>query len=193
MAPTASDGDQTRLRLLDATAAQIVERGWGGVSTRSVADRAGVKPGVVHYHFGSIDDLKRLASMRALRSMIDPFVEVVREQPPRHVVAEMARVSVEEYGPDTDVATLVYEVIPAAARDAALQSDLREVLGRFRDALAGGIRRWHPSAQGEPEVLAELIAAAIDGLQLHLVADPDLDLPRHLAPLLDLLGPETSP
>lgn len=193
MAPTASDGDATRQRLLDATAALIVERGWGGVSTRSVADLAGVKPGVVHYHFGSVDDLKRLASLAALRGMIDPFVEVVQELPPRQVLAEIARASVEEYGPDTDVATLVYEVIPAAARDASLQSDLREVLGRFREALAGAIRRWHPTPTADPDVLAELLASAVDGLQLHLLAQPELDLPRHLEPLLDLLGPERQP
>ncbi len=193
MAPTASDGDATRARLLQATTDLIVEQGWGGVSTRSIADRAGVRPGVVHYHFGSIEDLKRLASMTAMRDLFEVFIAAVAEQPPRQVLEELARAATEEFGPTTDTATLMYEVVPAAARDRALQADFRELLDRFRHAVADSIRRWHPTPAADPVVLAELLGAAVDGLQLHLMADPDLDLAAHLGPLLDLLGPERTP
>lgn len=193
MAPTAEAGAATRKRLLDAAGALIVEQGWGGVSTRGVADRAGVGPGVVHYHFGSVEELKRVASMRQLEELFGPFVAAMDAMSPRDVLEEMARVSVEEYGPGTDVASLVYEVIPAAVRDPELQADLRALLRRFRHAFADAIRRWHPTPAADPDVLAELLGAAVDGLQLHLLAEPDLDLPRHLAPLLDLLGPEVEP
>ena len=193
MAPTASDGDATRSRLLEATTQLVVERGWGGVSTRSIAERAGVRSGVVHYHFGSIEDLKRIASMSAMRDLFEVFIAAVAEQPPRRVLEELARAASEELGPSSDTAMLMYEVVPAAARDDALAADFRELLARFREAVADSIRRWHPSPAADPEVLAELLGAAVDGLQLHLLADPDLDLPAHLAPLLDLLGPEGSP
>lgn len=193
MAPTAEAGAATRRRLLDAAGALVVEQGWGGVSTRGVADRAGVRPGVVHYHFGSVDELKRRASMRQLEELFAPFVAAMDTMSPRGVLEEMARTSVEEFGPGTDVATLVYEVIPAAVRDPELQADLRLLLRHFRAAVADAIRRWHPAPAADPEVLAEVLGAAVDGLQLHLLAEPDLDLPRHLAPLLDLLGPEVEP
>lgn len=190
--PTPVDGSQTRQRLLDATTAVIVERGWGGASTRAVADRAGVKPGVVHYHFGSVDDLKRRASMETLHGMFEPFLAAAREMPPRAMVTEIARASVEEYGPETEMAALIYEVLPAAARDPELQAGMRDLLERFRAVLADAIRRWHPEAVVEPEVLAEVLGAVIDGLQLHLLAEPELDLTAHLEPLFILLGPEAS-
>ncbi|MFW6010064.1 MAG: TetR/AcrR family transcriptional regulator, partial [Actinomycetota bacterium] len=183
----------TRSRLLAATSAIIVEQGWGGVSTRRIADRAGVNPGVVHYHFGSVEELKREASLDAFRAMIEPFLAAAEDWSARQLVEEVARVSVEEYAPGTAEATLIYEALPAAARDPELQAGLRDLLTRFRQAVAEAIRRWHPTPTVEPEVLAELLSAAIDGLQLHLLAEPDLDLPRHLAPVLDLLGPEVEP
>lgn len=193
MPPTVQEGDATRARLLEATASTIAERGWAGVSTRTVAVRAGVKPGVVHYHFGSVDELRRRAGMHALRAMIEPFLAVAADMPPRQIVEVAARASVEEYAPGTEESLLIYEVLLATARDPRLGEELHDLLRRFRTVLAAGIRRWHPDASARPEVLAELVSAAIDGLQLHLLAEPDLDLAEHLAPLLDLLGPEASP
>lgn len=99
MPPTAQEDDATRARLLDATAGTIVERGWGGVSTRVVAERAGVKPGVVHYHFGPIDELRRRAGLHALQAMIEPFLAVAVDMSPRQVVEAVAEASVQEYAP----------------------------------------------------------------------------------------------
>jgi len=47
----------TRVQILDAAERVIVEEGYAAVTTRRVADRAGVKPSLVHYYFKTIDDL----------------------------------------------------------------------------------------------------------------------------------------
>lgn len=47
----------TRTAILDATEAIMREDGYAAVSSRRVADRAGLKSQLVHYHFGSMDDL----------------------------------------------------------------------------------------------------------------------------------------
>jgi AcrR family transcriptional regulator len=62
MAPTAKQGQEVRLRLLTAAAELIPERGWSAVSTRILAERAGVTPSVVHYHFSSIQDVSTSAA-----------------------------------------------------------------------------------------------------------------------------------
>lgn len=191
-----SDGPEphtTRSRLLAATTEVIVERGWGGVSTRGVAERADVRPGVVHYHFGSVDDLKRQAGIDAIDAMFDPFLAMARTVSPRQLATQVVASAVQDYTPDTPEGGLIYEVMLAAARDPELQAGLRPILDRFRQALAGQIRRWHPSPTADPEILAELIGAAVDGLMMHLLVHPDLDLPAHLAPLLALLGDEVPP
>jgi AcrR family transcriptional regulator len=190
MAPTPNHGQQTRDRLVEATVAVIVERGWGGVTTRVVAQRAGVRPGVVHYHFASVDELRRAAVLATFDREIEPFLRLVETMSPRRIVEAVVAASLGRFAPDTEVGILLYECMPAASRDAELRVGLQAVLGRFREAIAGRIRACHPEPLGEPDLLAEVIAAQIDGLQLHLLVERDLDLMAHLQPLLQLLGPE---
>jgi AcrR family transcriptional regulator len=47
----------TRAVILEATEALIFDDGYGAVSTRKVAARAGLKPSLVHYYFPTTDDL----------------------------------------------------------------------------------------------------------------------------------------
>jgi AcrR family transcriptional regulator len=48
---------QTRAAIVDATIPALAELGFSGTSARAVAERAGVAPGGVFYHFGSMDEL----------------------------------------------------------------------------------------------------------------------------------------
>src|SRR4051794_20304445 len=45
-------GQATRDRIVEAAREILIEQGHGGASTRAVADRAGVRLSLVHYHFG---------------------------------------------------------------------------------------------------------------------------------------------
>ncbi len=47
----------TRARIIEATEQLILEQGYGALSTRRVAARAGLKPSLVHYYFPATDDL----------------------------------------------------------------------------------------------------------------------------------------
>lgn len=48
---------QTRSAILDATEQIMREEGYAAVSSRKVAAKAGLKSQLVHYHFGTMDDL----------------------------------------------------------------------------------------------------------------------------------------
>ena len=48
---------ETRSAILDAAKASLVERGYGGLSTRGIAERAGVPLSQIHYHYGSKQNL----------------------------------------------------------------------------------------------------------------------------------------
>ena len=62
---TAGGGSaSTRERLLDAAGEQIAEVGWGRVTTRSVAERAGLPHGAVSYHFAGKQELLAEAAVR---------------------------------------------------------------------------------------------------------------------------------
>ena len=52
-----AENSATRAAILDAADALLREEGYGAVSTRKVAARAGLKPSLVHYYFPTTDDL----------------------------------------------------------------------------------------------------------------------------------------
>jgi AcrR family transcriptional regulator len=78
-------GLETKHKLLEAARDTILERGYGGTSTRAVAEHAGVPLSLVHYHFGDkrtllVELLKHeneglLARQRALYATPGPLAE----------------------------------------------------------------------------------------------------------------------
>ena len=58
-------GTPTRQRILDAASAILREDGVTGISTRRIASRAGINQALVHYHFGSIENVM----LQVLREM----------------------------------------------------------------------------------------------------------------------------
>src|SRR5215472_2568286 len=54
---TGTEEPRTRVDLLDAAARLLVEEGYSAVTARRVAASAGVNPALVHYYFGTMDDL----------------------------------------------------------------------------------------------------------------------------------------
>jgi TetR/AcrR family transcriptional regulator len=82
---------------LDAAERLLVEVGYAGITTRRLAEEAGVNHGLVHYYFGSIENLfvrvlerytaALTARQRAMYAADIPFVEKWR-QAMRYLVAE---------------------------------------------------------------------------------------------------------
>lgn len=76
---------ETRAAIVDATVAALAEHGFSGTSARAVATRAGVAPGGVFYHFGSMDELLAEVFTHCLDRRITRLrgaVEVSREALP---------------------------------------------------------------------------------------------------------------
>jgi AcrR family transcriptional regulator len=83
--------------LLDAAERLLVEIGYAGITTRRLAEEAGVNHGLVHYYFGSMENLlvrvlerftERLtARQRALYAADIPFIEKWRRAM-RYLVGE---------------------------------------------------------------------------------------------------------
>jgi AcrR family transcriptional regulator len=61
--------------LLDAAERLLVEVGYAGITTRRLADEAGVNHGLVHYYFGSNENLL----VRALERFTERLIERQRE------------------------------------------------------------------------------------------------------------------
>ena len=72
--PTASNADETRLRLVEAAIGEFADKGFGGASTRGIASRAGVAHASLPYHFKTKDALWRAAADHLFGLFRDQFV-----------------------------------------------------------------------------------------------------------------------
>jgi AcrR family transcriptional regulator len=189
-APAGVRGQGTRRLLLAAAAELVAELGWGAVSTRAVAQRAGVRPGVVHYHFRSVTDLLVDATVPVLAALIDEMVAVLEAAAdlPSGVDALMGTATgyAADYAAGEPVSRLTGEAFLAANRVPRLQRELSAVLVRARARLAQWLRRG--GFDGDAEATAVVLVAAFDGLILHLAVDEQTDLAGATAVLRALVG-----
>ena len=73
--PAVRPGHETEQALLDAAERLLVEVGAGGITTRKVAEEAGANHGLVHYYFGSVEQLL----VRVLERFTERLVERQRQ------------------------------------------------------------------------------------------------------------------
>jgi AcrR family transcriptional regulator len=71
MATVTPARQQATTALLDAAESLLIEVGYAGVTVRALAERAGVNQGLVHYYFGSMDELL----LQTLERFTDRLIE----------------------------------------------------------------------------------------------------------------------
>ena len=79
--PAARPGYETEQALLDAAERLLVEVGAAGITTRKVAEEAGANHGLVHYYFGSVEQL--------LVRVLERFTERLIERQRRMYAADV--------------------------------------------------------------------------------------------------------
>ncbi|MDT0303366.1 TetR/AcrR family transcriptional regulator [Streptomonospora wellingtoniae] len=168
---TAERGREVRRKLLDVACRLIAERGWTAVSTRMLADRAGVTPGLVHYHFSSVQALLSEAATSAMRDYLDqaPGLFDQAESPSRGL--ELLLGELDRHTGLDPQSLLFVEAYLAATRDDALRGEISAVLAEFRSRLADWLGRC---GVADPDATAAVLAAAIDGVLMHRALSPGL-------------------
>jgi AcrR family transcriptional regulator len=179
----------TRDRIIEAAADLIPELGWDGVTSRRVAERAGVKTGVLHYHVASMDELLRLAAVRRIRQFFAGRIEgILNREDPGDAIEELFRslTPADSQNPDF---RLLAESLVAANRDEQLRRERVDSLAELRRTLIEWFRERNVAS---PESLAVTVVAAIDGFLLQRMLDPTLD-PAPLVEALRTLASNLSP
>jgi len=175
-------GRETREKILGAAASLISEFGWGGVTVRLVAERAGVNNALPNYYFGSKETLLVEAAMAAARSEYEAALGAIEEADSLHGALAGAIKSLQPGGEASPVAGVLLETMLQATRDARLQEACLEVMQPYLDAVAGLIRKGIDRGEVHPdtdvEALSIVLAVLMDGLFLYRLIDRDLDLDR---------------
>lgn len=182
--------DARRGQIVAATIATIAEIGYAKASFVQIAQRAGISPGLITYHFAKREELMKQVMLTvhdsmdraltarsesadgyvtALRSLIEGFVHYCSEHP-----AELIAIS----------------QIAAAARDAEAartwseeqnERTLAELEDMFREGQKCGELR-----DFAPRVMAVSVIAAMEAAPAELMARPDTDVSAYARELADL-------
>jgi AcrR family transcriptional regulator len=188
---TAPSTASTSQRLIAAAQALIAEDGWASATTRKVAARAGVNPGLVHYHVGSIEALRRTAILDGIRvSFAATSAAIERADSATEVVDAVGTMLREVSGEDPHV-RLLHESLVASMHDVEIRSAIAALLAQFR---ATTTARLETTMAPDPTATAATIVAVIDGAILQRSIDPSLDVEPIIRGLRSLLGaPSTTP
>lgn len=151
-----------RARVLDATEQIMLEDGYAAVSSRHVAARVGINPPLVHYHFGTLDDLFVAVLRRRGEANVDRLAEALESDEPLRAWWRLAA--------DHRGTALFIELMAAANHRPAL----RDAVGE----LARNVRRMQidklTSLLGEYDLdqfPPALVAATVQGLAFGLISD----------------------
>ena len=143
------DGSVTRTALLDAAAAVMLEEGYAAVTTRRLAQRAGVNNGLVSYYFGTMDSLFIELFRRGAERSLARLKEALQSPQPLWELWELTH--------DFTGNALTMEFIALANHRKAIRAEIAEYSRTFRalqlEALSGVIKgygvdpqRWPPAS-----------------------------------------------
>src|SRR5215471_18596215 len=167
----AERGREVRQRLLRVAVELIPELGWSAVSTRILAQRAGLAPGLVHYHFQSLQALLRDASLASMREALQAIVMIFEQADTLDAGLERLIGALDAYSGTDRASVLFVEVYLASLRDPRLAEQLTAVLVDFRQRFGDWLAAH---GQPDPAATAAVLAAALDGVLLHRALGPDL-------------------
>jgi AcrR family transcriptional regulator len=161
--------DEATTALLDAAERLLIEVGYAGITTRGVAAEAGVNHGLVHYYFGSMEELllqvlerfsqRLLVRQRAMYAAPEPFVDKWR-QAMRWLVEDVGSGFPKVWG---ELQAMSWNHAEMRARLGEVDAEWRQML---REELGRGVAELELDADAFPiEPLVALVMTFNRGVQ----------------------------
>lgn len=191
-----SDQIDAKLALIEAALVEIAEKGWGGLRTREVAQRAGVTKGLVHYHFGSMDNLRFETVATLLSGVVNEAAAGLLQASTIAVGVRRFGEHLESFRSDDPRGVVLMEAMLHVPREERLGEMMLRALDFYEEALRqrieADIEAGALGAEINPAGLATTLTAALDGMALHAYMRPSADLAsavESLAALVESSGP----
>lgn len=158
-------GHETEQGLLDAAERLLVEVGAAGITTRKVADEAGANHGLVHYYFGSVEQLL----VRVLERFTERLVERQRQMYAANVpFLERWRTAIAYLDEDRQYQKIWFELQALAWNRPELRGRLAEVHGEWQQVLQDAFapERERLGLEMPLEALVTLVYTFNEGIML---------------------------
>jgi AcrR family transcriptional regulator len=167
-------------RIVEAMRRSVARRGTAGSTFDHVSREAGVSRGLLHYYFGTKEQLLVEAARRDCELRMELLEhQLAGAQTADDFIDLMAQNLQETVREDPEFVTLVFELFMLSRRNEDIATEYRGLMQRMRGQVAAmlalaqgeGILRLH----AEPEAVADVLFSLGDGLALRMLADPDRD------------------
>ena len=158
----------------------VARRGTAGSTFDHVSREAGVSRGLLHYYFGTKEQLLVEAVRRDCELRLERLErQLAGAQTADDFIDLMAQNLQETVREDPDFVTLVFELFTLSRRNADIAAEYAELMRRTREQVAAmlaaaqqeGILHLH----AEPEAVAEILFSLGDGFALRMLTEPDRD------------------
>jgi AcrR family transcriptional regulator len=184
--PISEQRQQVTARLMDAAERLLYDVGYAGVTTRAVAAEAGVKHGLVHYYFGSMDELLTQTLERFVNQLAEAL-EALYEDPGLSFADKWRLGSqfwVDE--PASRFPKILLELLAMGWNMRSLQPRLTQVHARFRAIFERHFgQALRDYGLDETEFPLKVIVAAVTSFQLGLIVEGLSDVHEGHQELLD--------
>jgi AcrR family transcriptional regulator len=167
-------------RIVEAMRRSVARRGTAGSTFDHVAREAGVSRGLLHYYFGTKEQLLVEAVRRECEVRMDMLErQLAGARTADDFINLMARNLQETVSSEPDFVTLVFELFSLSRRNDEIAVEYAELLRRTReqvaDLLAGAQEQGVLQLHAEAEVVAEILFSLADGFALRMLSEPDRD------------------
>lgn len=166
-------GRRRREQLLQIGVDLLAEGGWPAVTARAVAQRGGIKPGLLHHYFGGLPGFHIAVAANAHALVTEPLLNAVLAVPDVTNVATSAPHVVATRFTDARSLRLAREVLVRALRDPSMAAQRYRWLREGHEKLAIRLADMHPQwTPQRRDGTASLLAALVDGLMMERMLDP---------------------
>ena len=173
-------------RIVDAMRQSVARRGSAGSTFDHVAREAGVSRGLLHYYFGSKEQLLVEVVRRDCELRMGVLDERLAEARTADDFIDLLVFSLEEVvHNESDFITVVFELFSLSRRNEDIASEFAELLRRTRSHVAELLAAKQAEGvlhlRANPEAVAEVLFSLADGVALRMLAEPERDFSETVA------------
>jgi AcrR family transcriptional regulator len=167
-------------RIVESMRASVAARGIAGSTFDHVAGEAGVSRGLLHYYFGTkeqllIEVVRRECDVRTER--LEQAIGAAGDA--EHVLDALVR-SFEDWLGGGPAPVMIYEMLTLAQRNEEIAAELAELGRRTRSHLSDALERKRTdgvlSLRVDSELAAMFLFALADGVIVRRLSEPELDI-----------------
>jgi AcrR family transcriptional regulator len=177
--PKRLDGEKAQ-RIIEAMRASVGTRGAAGSTFDHVAREAGVSRGLLHYYFGSKEQLLVEVVRHDCEVRIRGMDErIARATDVDGIIAALVTGLEDFIEGEPGSQAVIYEMLSASRHSEEIRAELAELYRRWRAHLADALRAKEREGvvrlEADPEAVSSMLFSLGDGFGIQVISDPDWD------------------